>query len=59
MSTARVLEVVTSRMWLHEAEDSCAAQLKIHIHDAILLMGRALREKVLTESQNGTVVGPR
>jgi len=58
MSTVRVLEVVKSRMWLHEAEDDCAAQLKIHIHDAIRLVGRAVRARVLSSSRNGTEVGP-
>lgn len=50
-STARVLEVVKSKMWEYEAEDRCAKQLKIHIHDAIGLVGRA--------QQDGTLFGYR
>ncbi len=58
MSTIRVLDVVKSRMWLHEAEDDCAKQLKIHIHDAIMLMGRAMRDRTVSVYRNGTEVGP-
>jgi len=58
MSTARVLEVVKSPMWLHEAEDLCAERLKIHIHDAIGLVGRAVSARVVAVEQNGTLVRP-
>ncbi len=58
MSTVRVLDVVKSRMWRYEAEDDCATQLKIHIHDAIMLVGRALKDGTLSVSRNGAEVGP-
>jgi hypothetical protein len=50
----RVLEVVTHRMWRHEAENGCALRFSISIQVAIYFVSRA-KEAGLIEEGPGKV----
>jgi len=54
----RVGEIVTKEMWLHEAEDAVAADLKIPMVQAVHLVQFAIRSGVLRTSGNGGKVRP-